>query len=335
MQLLGIDTKTKLSDLIQSIGRTATATMLASNGLSWEPNVGSAFADKCSHIASKAQDVSIQRKVSLLNSVTSDSDIFESLSLAGESTWKIFSELGTLPGSLRVPDGIILPDNVNILGNGEHVSSTIYNKAMKSLKNEPHRVDPAIFNNYSTKNINTKEYNVQTGSGDPFMMFRIPWGDLTLYSSLSGDSVDFPVYPEELSDAVKANYTTMPDLLFQYEPWQIYNSSGPRSVSLSFHMHRDMWTGDHQDGKCNQLIRFCEAQCYPEFNGSAVNTSTVTMYIKGKKYVTGVMTDVSTDWGGPIGNDGFYLECTLKITITEVSEQPLNYSTMKNKGLIG
>lgn len=335
MQFLGINNNTKLSDLIQSIGRTSTASLLSANGLSWTPNVGSAFEAKCKSITDTADTVTPQRKSALLNGVTSDSDIFETVALLGEAGWKILSELGSLPGSLRVPDDVKLPDSVSVLGNGQHVETNIYNKVMNAVSNPPHQVDPSVFNEYSTLNINTREYNVQTGSGDPFMAFKIPWGDLTIYSSLANESMDFPVYPEEFQDGVKANYTTMPDLLYQYEPWQLYQSSGPRSISLSFHMHRDMWTGDHRDGKCNKLIRFCQANCYPEYNGSAVNTATVTIYVKGETLISGILTDVTPEWSGPIGQDGWYLECMLKLSITEVSEQPLNYNTVRNKGLIG
>lgn len=335
MQLLAINDNTKMADLIRSVGSRNAASLLAANGLSWTPNPGKEFQQLCNSLIAKANPVSPQKKSSLLNSVTADSDIFETVALMGEDGWKLFSELGTVPGNLRVPDSMQLPDSVAITGNGQHIESTIYRKAMDQLATPPYTIDPSIFNEYSTLNINTREYEIQTGSGDPFMAFRIPWGEFTIYSSLAGESKDFPVYPEEFSDGVKANYTTMPDMLFQYEPWQIYNSSGPRAIALTFHMHRDMWTGDHRDGKCNELIRFCKANCYPDYNGSAVNTSIVTIYVKGNSLITGVLTEASDDWSGPIGLDGWYLECTLKISITEVSVQPLSYSTMRNKGLIG
>ena len=147
--------------------------------------------------------------------------------------------------------------------------------------------------------------------------------------------MDFPVYPEELSESTLANYTQMPELLYQYEPWQLYQSSGPRSITFTFHFHRDMWTGDHRDGKANQLIRFCEANCFPEYNGSAVNIPIATMYIKGQAFISGVVTEVTKEWSGPLGLDGFYLECTLGISITEIAPQPLNYSTVRRLPLIG
>ena len=96
-----------------------------------------------------------------------------------------------------------------------------------------------------------------------------------------------------------------------------------------------MWTGDHRDGKANELIRICEANCYPEFNGSMVNTSTVTLYVKGNALISGVLVDVHKTWDGPIGLDGWYLMCNLSLEIIEVSPTALNYNVVKNKPLIG
>ena len=96
-----------------------------------------------------------------------------------------------------------------------------------------------------------------------------------------------------------------------------------------------MWTGDHRDGKANELIRACEANCYPEYHGSAVNVPTVTMYIAGKSVISGIMESCSPQWSGPIGLDDWWLYCTLTLTITEVSKTPLNFSEVKNKSLIG
>ena len=224
------------------------------------------------------------------------------------------------------------------MGNGESVPSDIYNKVMKCLKNQT-TINPSIFNGYnavvSVASVGLTTNTAARGSDTTFQWFKLPWGMVTLHSSLDDSTIDFPVYPEELSDARKANFTQMPEQLYQYEPWQLYQSSGPREHTYNFHFHRDIWTGDHRDGKANELIRACEANCYPEFNGSAVNVSTVTLYIAGQPLISGVMTNVTVDWSGPLGLDDWYLECKLGITITEVSKDPLNFQTVKNKGLIG
>ena len=333
MQFLTLDKDTKLKDFSDEVGSRNADYILAANSIDRTPNIGKKFYEDCEAARQSTAEVSWQRKSQILNTFTQDSDIFETAALLGESDWKVLSSLNTFPGMVKVPDSITLPDSVNILGNGQGVKSEIYNKAMKSLE-EHNYIDPSIFNEYS----NIKNSKIADGasySSSTFTGFNLPWGQVTLASSISGDSIDFPVYPEEISDSKKANYTTMPDLLYQYEPWQLYNSSGPRTNTYLFHFHRDMWTGDHRDGKANELIRYCEANCYPEFNGSAVNIPTVTLYIAGSTLIHGVMTQVDTKWDGPIGLDGFYLNCELSITITEISETALNYGVIKSKSLIG
>lgn len=353
LQFLSISNSITLSELSDIVGDRNVDYVLSANSLTRKPNIGSEFNKVCDQFidtldyidddpSSSVAESFRQRKITILNTFTQDSDVFEFAALSDVRGWKLLQTLGTFPGMLRIPDSVSLPNSVDVLGNNSSVSSTIYNKTMNCINTSdyPYNVDPAIFNEYSSirpsELLNRSDSsNYANANSDPFQWFRLPWGEITLYSSLSGDSIDFPVYPESIDDGISATYTTMPDMLYQYEPWQVYDSSGPRSNTYTFDMHRDMWTGDHTDGKCNELIRFCEANCYPEYTGSLVNTALVILYIKGKPLIRGIMTDVSVSWDGPIGQDGFYLHCTLKLTIVEVSEDALSYSTVKNKPLIG
>lgn len=335
MQLLKISPTLTLLQLSKMIGERNVEHVLAANDLVRSPNIGKAFAYICQSVVNSTLPVDWQRKSTLLNSFTSQSDIFEAAALLGESGWKVLSTLGTFSNTLRIPDSIILPDSTMILGNSEPVDKTTYAKVMKSLKEPPHSIDPSIFNKYDTLSKGSLDSSsTKYTSSTPFQWFKLPWGEITLHSSIDNQSIDFPVYPEELKDGRSATYDTMPDMLYQYEPWQVYKSSGPREVTYTFNFHRDMWTGDHRDGKAAELIRFCEANCYPEYNGSAVNTSTVSLYIAGKRHICGVMKDVSVSWDGPIGLDGWYLHCTLELSIIEVANKALTYSSVKGKGLI-
>lgn len=341
MQFFKVTKETKLSDVSQIIGSRNVDHLLAVNDLPRTPRIGQAMYDRCQELmnggANKArksvQNVSWQRKSTVLNTFCQDSDVFEMAALSSESAWRVLDALGTLPMYMKVPESVKLPDSTAVIGNGVGVSKDTYRSAMNMLQTPPHYIDPVIFNDYSAAN--SVAMLSGGGTSDVFEWFRIPWGEVTLYSALGGDSMDFPVYPEEYEDSRVANYTTMPDLIYQYEPSQIYTGSGPRQNKFSFTMHRDMWTGDHRDGKCNQLIRFCEANCYAEYNGSAVNTPRVTLYIGGKSLISGIMTDCTVSWDGPIGLDGWYLHCTLTFNIIEVSEQALNYKTVRNLPLIG
>lgn len=333
MQFLKITPNMTLLELRNIVGSRDLDSILATNSLVRTPNIGQALNQLCQNAINNTQTVSYQRRMTLLNTFTDDADIFETVSLLGENEWKVLSETGTLPGMLRIPSEITLPDSTIILGGkGTPVSDRIYNQAMNYLGNSE-SVDPVIYNEYTS--VSGAQIGSGAGGNNPLQWFHIPWGMITLVSSLTGESKDLPVYPEELEDGRTATYETMPDMLYQYEPWQTYKSSGPRNNTYTFMMHRDMWSGDHRDGKCNDLIRFCQANCYPDYNGAAVNTSIVSLYVAGQCLIRGILTEVKTTWSGPIGLDGFYLVVSMSLTFTEVSDIPLNYSTVRRKGLIG
>jgi len=340
MQFWRIDSSTKLSELSALVGSRNVDQVLHYNGIERAPNFGQKFEEMCnSTIASITEPVDYQRKQSVLNTFAGDYDVFEEAALSSATNWKLLSAKNTFPMCVKLPDTIVVPDSTRILGNGQSVPPKVFRQAMDMLKNVPHTIDPTIFNDYSTvlsrRLIDANSSKLFYGC-EAFSGFNIPWGDIRLYSSLDPDEfADFPVYPETVTDGRKANLQEMPDLLYQYEPWYVYSTSGPRTNTYSFDFHRDMWNGNHNMNGANQLIRFCEAQCYPEYVGSSVNYPTVTLMVKGQILITGVMTDVSVDWDGPIGHDGWYLHCKLSLTITEVSNRPLNHAVVKFMGVIG
>lgn len=332
---LQISPNLSLTQLSDRVGSRNVRSILTANQLSRNPKIGPQLSSLCTQAARSTKAVPLVRKQSILNSFQSQYELFELACLLDDNGWKVLANLGTFPGMLRIPEDVSLPFASDIYGLQKSVDPEIYGKAMDQLSTPPYyTIDPAIFQQFT--NISpSRSVEPGPGNGSIFEAFHMPWGSISLYSSLAKKSMDFPVYPESVDDGVVANYTTMPDMLYQYEPWQMYTSSGPRTNTYEFDMHRDMWTGDHRDGRCNELIRFCEANCYPMFNGSAVNTSIVTLYVKGSVLISGVLTDVTVNWDGPIGQDGWYLHCKLKLTITEISQKPLDFNTVLNKGLIG
>ena len=337
MQFLKLDRDMRLTDLSNIIGQKNLDSTLSLNNMERLPSVSESYNNMRQHFIASTDTVSFERKMALLNQTVQDSELFEIVALQDEDSWKLFSSVGTLDGYLRIPDTVSIPNSSRVIGDtAQSVSKVVYTNARGYLKRNMN-VNPEVFNQYSATTAATLAQGSSQSGSSIYTNFKIPIGLVSLYSSLAGEMIDFPVYPTELSDGVKANYDTMPDMLFQYEPWQIYKSSGPRTSTLTFDMHRDMWTGDHRDGMCNKLIRFCEANCYPKFNGAAVHTSLCTMYIAGKPFITGVITDATPKWdtSSPIGLDGFYLHVQLSITFTEVSEEPLNFDTVRRKGLIG
>lgn len=341
MQYLKIDELFTLSDLGEIVGYGNVEYILSANNLTRTPKIGKQFFARNEAIIENSHNsgspVDWATKIKLLNNVVANSEIFETLACAGEDEWAVYSQTGTLSNMLLIPDTVVLKDAVDVFSDDDGVPTKIYNKVVESLETDGHTVDPDIFLTYSSTKASklTNNYTSGTSTGTVLQQFAIPWGDVSLYSTLADEKLDIPVYPEEVSDSVKANYTQMQDIIYQYEPWQVYESSGPRSNTYTFEFHRDMWSGDHRDGKANELVRFCQANCYPEYSGSAVNSATVKLYVKGKCLISGVLTEVNTEWSGPIGLDGWYLVCKMTLSITEVSEGELSFSAMRQKPIIG
>ena len=335
LQILSTDT---LEDLTERVGVYNVDQVLADNGLVRSPNVGEQWASKIASAQKSDSTVTSTRKIAILNQFVGNSDIYEEAALSSNETWKVLDILNAFPEYLYISDQLdsFVVDSPLVLGNNISINSEIRSQVEEVLLRGKD-VDPSLFSTVTQ----IQDFGLVTNSGldqsntNPMNWFNIPLDKITLYSSLSRTSINIPAYPEDYSDGRSANYTTMPDLLYQYEPWQMYQSSGPRNNAIRFHLHRDMWTGDHSDGKANELIRFCQAQCYPTYNGSAVVTPTVTLYVSGSELITGVMTNVDVDWSGPLGLDGWYLEFTLTLNITEVSNIALNHASVMTKNLIG
>ena len=336
MQYLTITRDMTLWQLINIVGEQNIDAVLNANGLERSYNIGEQFYARIEALQQIEDTVDYQTKVNILNQFVGDSDLFEKAALGDETSWVALAQLNCFPDAIRIPDDIVLPSAVGILGNGEPVADNIYTKCYDSLVGGSHIVDPTIFSEYDASYYGGSYVGDENSfiNAEPFQWFKLPWKEVALYSAMSDELLYFPVYPEGFDDGASANYDDMPEMLYQYEPWKVYKSSGPREITFNFSFHRDMWTGDHRDGMANNLIRGCQANCYPHYDGSLVHTSLVSMYIHGQNLITGVMTDCKVKWDGPIGLDGFYLKCDLSLTIAEVSPEPLNYTAVRYKRLI-
>lgn len=339
MQFIKITNNTSLSELSEIVGYDNVDSVLALNGLDRTANVGKELKNLTDSAANQeiASDESsiIQKKLTLLNQCSGSSDVFTAVSSLDDKGWNVYAATGTLIDYLRVPDIVQLPNTDDVLGNSSPVQKKQYESAVSSIQNGVNpSTDLSGFDSYQA----VKATSIpSSSSGTALSCFKLPFDKVCMYSYITGEKVDFPCYPSEYSDGIKANYDTMPDMLYQYEPWQVYKGSGPRQCSFSFDIHRDMWTGDHRDGKAIELIQFCEAACYARYNGAVVNAGTVGLYINGRTMIHGVMTDVTPAWDtdSPIGLDGFYLHLKLSFTIIEVAFNPRSYDTVVKDGISG
>lgn len=342
MQYLLINKEDTLQDISRIVGRNNADLVLNENSLIRMPKIGKQYYQKCAdYLATNPEEVTASRKTALLNNMTDDEEIFEKACLMDEEGWKILSAFQSFPDAIKVPESLTLPYSTKVigksLGDGVETSlgSTMYRRVMNELKDKG-TINPEIFNTINTS-LPVKVNPVTDSTTQvPQFSYNLPWGKIQLYSSLLDETVDIPAYPESGVDTERsASYTSMPDIIYQYEPWIVYQSSGPREQTIDFHLHRDMWTGNHLDGNANKLIRFCEANTFAKYNGSAVVSPIVRLYISGKVFISGVLTRTSVKWSGPIGLDDWYLDFNLSLTIHEVSESVLNIDTVSKFGIIG
>jgi hypothetical protein len=133
----------------------------------------------------------------------------------------------------------------------------------------------------------------------------------------------FPCFPESYTDSHTASVTPM-NILGRSEPFQIYQNSGPRTVSVSFRMDREM------NRTCNiqNIIALVQSACYPIHTYPIIPRC--TLVIGANCSITGIITDVSTDWGETLlsvtdssGNQNFvYSVATLQFSVTECTGSP-------------
>ena len=149
MQYLKITESTTLSDLISQVGARNVDAILALNMIERTPNIGAAYTANFD-LAQSRESVKAQTKITRLNTMTSDSDVFETASLLSEGGWKYLEASGSLPDTLKIPETITLPSSTSILGDGQPISRMTYDKTVAMLK-ESIAIDPSIFNEYSSR----------------------------------------------------------------------------------------------------------------------------------------------------------------------------------------
>ena len=84
MQFLNITENTTLSQLADIVGDRNVESILAANNLKRTPNIGKAFTTACNKAISDSANVDWQRQMTLLNTLTGDSDVFETASLLNQ-----------------------------------------------------------------------------------------------------------------------------------------------------------------------------------------------------------------------------------------------------------
>ena len=139
----------------------------------------------------------------------------------------------------------------------------------------------------------------------------------------------FPGYPESYSDSHQASVSQQTPL-GRSEPFQIYQNSGPRTVSVSFRMDREMT----RTTEIGDIVGIVQSACYPvqtacypvQMNATIIPRC--TLVIGNNCSITGIITSVNTNWSETIIEDR-YMVVTLDFSIQECTGTPKLAGTVR------
>ena len=165
--------------------------------------------------------------------------------------------------------------------------------------------------NYFTKNYAINEDNLgQTTIYHPAQLVG-PGG--SVYLTINGQYFGIPCYPTSISDSLSVSHTSN-TVAYRTEPYYNYSGSGPRVVSISLNLHREM--AGAVGLLVDDLVKAVQSACYPKTGAS---NAIETVFCAGADvYIRGIITgSVSVTYSGPI-IDAKYNVIDLSFSITEV-----------------
>ena len=132
-------------------------------------------------------------------------------------------------------------------------------------------------------------------------------------------------------------------ILGRTAPIYTYSNSGPRSVSFSFRLHREMMndidiTGNNLDispdtDVVDELVNHIQAAALPKYTADlkAINPPIIAIRLGNNLYVKGIVIgNVSVKYSGPILNDNKYAIIDISFTVDEIN--PYDADAIKTIG---
>lgn len=228
--------------------------------------------------------------------------------------------LGSMPGCLIVPIDYV-DEVVAVSG---HTQLAVLKDLLLREVREDLRAD--------TPKLDYPRIDAETGDTQDNWYWK-PTGDVTI--QVEGElPLEIPCYPENVNDSTSATWSQEMTTYQHYEPQNTYHKSGPRIVSCTFKIHRAMWDGNQDSGKSEELVAYIQSACYPNYDTQASEPPRVTLIVGKSIRITGILTSMETNYGGPIGPDNRYDCVDIAISITEESDNVLSTEAVRS-GLAG
>lgn len=169
--------------------------------------------------------------------------------------------------------------------------------------------------------------------------------DNYIYISHLDDEFKFwrlPVAPESFTDTMGSTFTPT-NALGRTAPVYTYSNSGPRTVSVSFTVHRDMMDDVNMNNKSvdlqpgedyiDNMLKALQSIALPRYNvgNKSIEPPLVALRISDELFVKGVLTsDISLTYTIPILPNGKYAQVSFTLTISEVD--PYDATTVFTNG---
>lgn len=155
-----------------------------------------------------------------------------------------------------------------------------------------------------------------------------------------------PTWPDTVSDTMVSNFAQT-NALGRTAPVYTFSNSGPRVVTISIPLHRDIMDdinigisnvhlGEGEDYVDN-LIRALQSIAVPKYNlqNKAVEPPLVALRLSNELFIKGVVTSgINLTFSKPILSNGKYAQVSLQLSISEVDPYDAT-SVFKNGGFRG
>ena len=144
--------------------------------------------------------------------------------------------------------------------------------------------------------------------------------------------IAIPTYPDSISDSMAVNFQSS-SMLSRSAPIFSYSGSGPRNVSISLHLHRDMMNDVNisasrlnvpdlnSEDYVDIMIRQIQAAALPRYASSEkmVNPPIVAVRFGEDIFCKGVIQGtVGVTYSGPILRTNKYAEVTVEFVVYEI-----------------
>lgn len=139
-----------------------------------------------------------------------------------------------------------------------------------------------------------------------------------------------PTYPDSLSDSLDVNFNSSP-LMSRSAPIYSYSNSGPRQISVSLQLHRDLITLVNKDVSnipvtvnedyVDVLIKQIQAIALPVYNATEkiVDPPQIAVRFGNDIFIKGIVQGaVSVDYETPILEGNKYAQVKLQFTVVEI-----------------